>query len=692
MKQLKTMYKNRFNKRETIKFTHFINKGYALFSCLGKEVIIGTLSVATLTYAKADGISTRRPDVNPAGDDKEVLLDALEVNGSLAPLAMGKAARMVTVLTREEIEAAPAQSINDLLKYAAGVDVRQRGALGAQTDIGIRGGTQEQVAVLLNGIDITDPHTGHNSVEYPVDISEIERIEIIEGPASRLFGMSSLVGAINIVTKTADRSSIDLNTEGGSFGYLTAGGRANARTGKFNNQISGSYRRSDGFSRARSGALNADYKGGKAFYQGRYDGRDIGLRWHAGVSVKDFGSNTFYGTGSDTQFEHLAKTFTALQGESKTLWLHIKPAVYWNRTYDRFEYFRGEAAKVPYNYHLTNVFGATLNMFFDTSLGRTAFGAAYRNEDIKSGNLGLPLDKPRHIGGTDRDYKYGLSRSDISFHIEHNVLLDNFTLSAGCVVLKNTWNKRRFGFYPGIDASYRLGAHFKLYASWNKSLRTPTFTELFYNVGGHVPNPKLNPEELSAVEGGVKYTSRGIYGSVSVYHNHYKNMIDWIAGEKEGKRVWKSVNFTKVNAIGVEADMRLDLATLLPRQGVLKNLQLGYNYINQSKREVDGVVTESKQEYLRHKFVAALQMHIVASLDLGLNYRYQKRNGSYTDRSGVSREYEPYSLVDARLSWSKPAYTIFTEVNNLLDKKDYIDFGNIPQPGLWLTAGVSIRI
>ena len=272
------------------------------------------------------------------------------------------------------------------------------------------------------------------------------------------------------------------------------------------------------------------------------------------------------------------------------------------------------------------------------------------------------------------------------------MLLDNFTLSAGCVVLKNTWNKRRFGFYPGIDASYRLGAHFKMYASWNKSLRTPTFTELFYNVGGHVPNPKLNPEELSAVEGGVKYTSRGIYGSVSVYHNHYKNMIDWIAGEKEGKRVWKSVNFTKVNAIGVEADMRLDLATLLPRQGVLKNLQLGYNYINQSKREVDGVVTESKQEYLRHKFVAALQMHIVASLDLGLNYRYQKRNGSYTDRSGASREYEPYSLVDARLSWSKPAYTIFTEVNNLLDKKDYIDFGNIPQPGLWLTAGVSIRI
>ncbi|RRD02299.1 TonB-dependent receptor [Prevotella sp. OH937_COT-195] len=686
------MYKNRFNKRETITFKHFLNKGYALFSCLGREVIVGTLSVATLTCAKADGISTRRPEANPVGDDKEVLLEEVEVKGSLAPLAMGKAARMVTVLTREEIQAAPVQSINDLLKYAAAVDVRQRGPLGAQTDIGIRGGTQEQVAVLLNGIDITDPHTGHNSAEYPVDLSEIERIEIIEGPASRLFGTSSLVGAINIVTKMADRSSIDLNTEGGSFGYFTIGGRTNAKTGKFNNQISGSYKRSDGFSRAKSGALNADFKGGKAFYQGGFNDSGIGIRWHTGMSIKDFGSNTFYGTGSDTQFEHVAKTFAALQGESKKLWLHIKPAVYWNRTFDRFEYFRGKTSPVPYNYHLTNVFGTTLNLFFDTPMGRTAFGAAYRNEDIVSGNLGKPLDKPKHIDGTARDYKYGLNRSDISFHLEHNVLLENFTLSAGFVVLKNTWNKRRFGFYPGIDASYRLGEHFKLYALWNTSLRTPSFTELFYNVGGHIPNPQLNPEELSAIEGGVKYTSRGIYGSISVYHNRYKNMIDWIAGEKEGKRVWRSVNFTKVNTIGVETNMRFDLSELLPRQKILKSLQLNYNYIDQNKRGEGGFVTESKQEYLRHKLVAALQTHIATGIDLGLNYRYQKRNGSYTDRDGISRKYSPYSLFDARLSWSKPSYTVYTEVNNLLNNKDYIDFGNIPQPGLWFTAGINVRI
>jgi len=108
---------------------------------------------------------------------------------------------MVTVLSREDIKAAPVQSVNDLLKYAVGVDVRQKGALGALTDVSIRGGNSEQITVLLNGINICDAQTAHNTFDFPVDISEIERIEVLEGPAGRVYGTSSLLGAINIVTK-----------------------------------------------------------------------------------------------------------------------------------------------------------------------------------------------------------------------------------------------------------------------------------------------------------------------------------------------------------------------------------------------------------------------------------------------------------------------------------------------------------
>ena len=139
-----------------MKFKHFTRKGYALFACLGKEVIVGTLSVATLTYAKADGISTT-PILSVADSlatHSEFALDEVRVTGSRAPLTHGQAARMVTVLERKDIEAAPVQSVNDLLKYAAGVDVRQRGPIGAQTDISIRGGNQEQITILLDGVNI----------------------------------------------------------------------------------------------------------------------------------------------------------------------------------------------------------------------------------------------------------------------------------------------------------------------------------------------------------------------------------------------------------------------------------------------------------------------------------------------------------------------------------------------------------
>lgn len=140
------MYKPTFNQRKVFRFHRFARKGYALFACLGHVVTIGVLSVATLTTASAaidhkgvvaDGSTTTSATTDDT-PDKEATLEDVEVTGSRAPLALGQAVRMVTVLSREDIQAAPVQSINDLLKYAAGVDVRQRGPIGAQTDISIQ--------------------------------------------------------------------------------------------------------------------------------------------------------------------------------------------------------------------------------------------------------------------------------------------------------------------------------------------------------------------------------------------------------------------------------------------------------------------------------------------------------------------------------------------------------------------------
>ena len=692
------MYKALFNQRKALRFRYFSRKGYALFACLGRVVTIGVLSVATLRAAAATTTDTLSVvGASVGGDfvanipDKEATLDDVEVTGSRAPLALGQAARMVTVLSREEIQAAPVQSINDLLKYTVGVDVRQRGPIGAQTDVGIRGGTSEQITILLNGINICDPQTGHNAFDLPCDLSDIERIEVLEGPAGRVYGTSSLMGAINVVTRRKEKGERRnekwegaARLEGGSYGYLSTAGRIvlTSKLLPLTSQLSASYTRSDGYQRAKSGALNSDYSCGKVYYQGGYDTKDIRIDWHAGLSMKGFGSNTFYSAKFDEQYEKTTKIFAALQGETHG-WLHFKPAIYWNRSYDRFELIRGDESKVPFNHHRTDVFGVNLNSYFDWLLGRTAVGAEFRNEDIVSGNLGEPLNHPKHISGTDRDYLFGLNRSNLAFHLEHNVLLRRFTLSAGFIAVKNTWNQMPFTIYPGIDASYRIGDHWKVYAYYNSSLRMPSFTELYYSVGGHKADKYLKPEELRAIEGGVKFGNRWLTAKAAVFHHHSRDMIDWVRDTRSADAPWQSVNLTKVNTLGVETTLNCQLSTL--------NCQLSYCYLHQSKDTPEDLQSQYSLEYLRHKLTAQLQMHIAERLNLTVNYRWQDRMGSYTDTDGQIQPYHPYSVVDARLAWDADTYSIYIAGNNLTCHR-YVDYGNVRQPGLWLTVGAKYHI
>ncbi len=688
------MYKTNSFRQETLRFKHFSNRPYALFACMGKVVIVGTLSVATLQNAKANGISTRieLADTTSLSSVKTTMLDGVDVKGSRAPLTNGQAARIVNVLDRKEIAAAPVQSVNDLLKYVAGVDVRQKGPAGALADVSVRGGTQEQITVLLNGINICDPQTGHNTFDFPVELCDIERIEVLEGAAGRVYGTSSMMGAINIVTRKSPKTSVDARVEGGSYGYLSAGARANMVSGHWNNQISGSYTRSDGYLRNKAGKLNTDLEGGKALYQGWYSDKSVDVSWHAGLTTKGFGSNTFYSVKSDDQFEKTTKWMTAIQAETKGGRFHFRPSVYWNRNEDRFEFYRGVEESVKFNYHRTDVVGINLNNYFDWTLGRTAFGAEFRNEDIVSTTLGEPLNNPKKIHGSDRQYTVGLNRSNISFFLEHNVLLRNFTLSAGLVAVKNTWNEMPFKVYPGIDASYRIGTNWKVYASFNTSLRMPSFTELYYSVGGHKADKYLKPEEMSSLEAGVKYASGGVSGALSLYHHHGKNMIDWIMDTSAGDdAVWQSVNHTKLNANGVEASLKLDFLTLLPRHSILQTFNLAYNYINQDKDLEANLISQYALEYLRHKVVAGLLMQPVRDIHLGINYRFQQRTGTYKDLNGELQKYSPYSIFDVRLSWDKPMYSVYVEANNVFDKT-YVDYGNVPQPGIWVLAGVKFSL
>ena len=676
-------------KRQRLVFRHFGNKGYSLFACLGREVVCSVLSVATLTYASAESVATK-PVVTDSATmttAREMMLEEVSVTGSRAPLTKSQAARMVTVLERQDIAQAPVQSINDLLKYAVGVDVRQRGPIGAQTDISIRGGTSDQIILLLNGINICDPQTGHNAMDLPIDLSEIVRIEVVEGPAGRIYGTSSLVGAINIVTKPALQTSSDLTLEGGSYGYAKASGRTNLKLGLWNNQVSASYSRSDGYSRSKAGTLNTDFSGSKAFYQGQYEDETIRLNWHLGMADKGYGSSTFWASPkwqADNQYEHTTKLYSAIQGETKQGRLHFAPSIYWNQNRDRYEGYRDMPEKMKFNYNRTDVYGVGLSSYFDWKAGRTAFGAELRNEDLVSGNLGEPLTQAHHIKGTDREYTLGVNRTNISGFLEHNLLLKHFTLSAGLVAVKNSWSNMNMTVYPGIDISYRPNNKWTLHTSYNTSLRMPSFTEMYYKLQGYSANPHLKPEEMRALEAGITYHTWLVTFSTTIWHHHGRNMIDWIMDTSKGdEAVWQSVNHTKVNSIGAELS-----ATVRLQQAVVK---LSYSYINQEKNLEAGVVSQYALEYLRHKLVAHAQLPLWRQLTLYVNLRWQDRVGQYTDFDGIAHNYQPYTLIDSRLSWQQKTWKLYVEANNLFDK-DYVDFGHVQEPGRWIITGFSIRL
>jgi len=692
-------YNQRFNEQRALRFRQFTRKGWALFACLGRVVTISVLSVATLESASAatDDITTKVERADEGEPDKEVTLGDLEITGSLAPLTTGQGVRVVTVLTRDEIQAAPVQSVNDLLKLVTGVDVRQRGPIGAQTDVGIRGGTQEQITILLNGINICDPQTGHNTMDLPCDVADIVRIEVLEGPAGRVYGTQSLMGAINVVTinrdtrlemkdERYDYTKGHVRVEGGSFGYAQAAasishfsaldpsahqGNHISHFSSLTSHLSASYTRSDGYSRSKGGQLNSDYSGVKAFYQGSCQAGDVRLNWHVGISDRGWGSNTFYSAKFDEQYEKTTKLYTALQGET-TGRLHLKPALYWNHSRDRFELIRGSEAKVPFNHHRTNVVGLNVNGWFDWLLGRTALGAEFRNEDIVSTNLGEPLDKPFS------HYKVGLNRSQLSIHAEHNIMLRQLTLSAGFIAIRNTGNEMDFKVYPGIDASLRLNSHWKLFASYNESLRMPTFTELYYSVGGHKADKYLKPEELRAVEGGVRFEHRAWSVEGKTFYHHCRNIIDWVMDTRDADPVWQSVNLTKVNTLGQELAVNCRLSAV--------NWQIAYTHLHQHKDEQPHLQSQYSLEYLRHKLAARLNWQLSRHLSTTLCYRYQDRTGSYTSTDGQVRDYRPYSVVDARVAWKMTTTELYAEANNLTSTH-YIDYGNVPQPGCWVVIG-----
>ena len=554
------------------------------------------------------------------------------------------------------------------MKLASGVDVRQRGGFGIQTDISIDGGTFDQITLLLNGVNISSPQTGHLSADLPVSLQDIERIEILSGADSRVYGGSSFGGCINIVTRQDTLRTVSAGAEGGMYGTFQADGRIAITYGKVSNRLSGGGGRSDG------GTTNDDWRKGQLYYQGDFTHKDFDLRWQFGMSKKAYGANTFYSAAYPDQFERNERYLLSVSAETKGKFRFL-PTLYWNRLYDNFELVRRD--RFGENFHMSDIYGLRLNGHFSWVAGKTAIGAEVRNEGILSTNLGKPLTTSEYVlvrGENGILYDHKDNRTNISFSLEHNVLLSHWTLSAGLIANMNTSIDYSFRLYPGIDIAYRPKTNWKLYASYSKGFRLPTFTDLYYKSPTLNGNTDLRPEVNHSMQIGTRYTRQGIQGTLRLFYNRGHNMIDWVMYTPTD--TYHSTSF-ELDNMGAQAEAKLNFKQLCKKDIFIHSLSVGYTYIHQHRRD-NQIIFKSNYalEYLRHKFVASLNHKIYSKLNATWSIRWQERMGNYS----------PYTTLDLKLQWTDKHYEIFAKGTNITNKR-YYDLGCVRQPGIWVLAG-----
>jgi len=669
--------------KQVLVFSKWRRKGYSVFQSMNKVVVI---SVLTTTYLLSVPLVSKPTEQDTTEIKMEYDLDEIEVSAQRSPALYSQVARIISVIERKEIESSPAQSVQDLLEYVAGVDVRQRGAEGVQADVSIRGGTFDQTLILLNGINITDPQTGHHNLNIPVSLSQIERIEVLEGPAARVYGPNAFAGAINIVTRQTGSSSVNLQLSAGSFSYFDADLSGSFKTGKLQHSISLNKKLSDGY------IENTDFDISNIYYSNQLITKNGKMSFQTGFSEKGFGANSFYTPKYPNQYEEIKSLISSVKWESNSKF-HLTPAIYWRRHQDRFELFRDNPPSwyTTHNYHLTNTYGGNLNSWVQSNWGKSSVGIEFRSENILSNVLGEAMDTPEKVSGEDAEFTKSKTRNTVSVFLEHVYYSDKWTLSAG--LLSNYISESDLGinFFPGIDVSYKITTSLNVFSSFNTSLRMPTFTDLYYQGPTNIGNPDLNPEKTATLEGGFKMNSGVITGYWIGFYRKGNDIIDWVKINNTDK--WQPQNLTQINSFGTEIQLQFNLKKYLGHN-LPNSINLNYLYNNLEKEDFD-FISNYVLDHLKHKFVGSVNQTILKNFVVDLKAVFQDREGTYTQfengNHGSEAEYEPFWIFDGKVIYNRKRLGVYISVNNIFDL-EYYDIGNVTQPGRWTKVGISYHL
>ena len=670
-------------------FKRWTRKGYAAFNSFHKVVVISTISLACSFLAK--------PTQGHAQIQPDTLLHTLEevqitaddpLHNEMQPLLLQ------SVIINTDIDRSPIQSLNELLDYFTGLDIRQRGLFGTQADISYRGGTFDQTVLMLNGINFTDPQTGHYSLNLPIPPDIIRSIELYKNTTAALYGTAPFSGALNIQTLCDTVPRVIFHLTGGMYGLLQTGAALNMQTGRWSHMLAFSYGKSDGYIK------NTDYTNVSAFYQNKGRLRSGTLDFQIGYNDKKYGANGFYSLKYPDQFESTQTLLTSLKWNmGKTV--RVTPAIYYRLNKDCFELVKGQDP-TKNNYHITQLLGLQILTNFHSIAGTTTFSADMRWEEILSTSLGDPLTETVPIHAHQLSYKFGKTRLQTGISAAHIISLKRFTANVA-LLLQYFGGTRKIYPLPACNLHYRfkpLTSPHNIFTSsvevsFAGSARQPTFTDLYYKTGDVLGNNALQPEQAYTLEGStlLKLYRKNrenpyLMLNIALFNRWGRSMIDYIKKENEEK--WHSVNHTNISFTGVEAELQLLPPQIARANYPLQNLTLQYSYLH-SDKEADGYQSRYVLDHLIHRLSVQITHRIYKGLSISGNFSFNSRKGTYKSFAenpiGQVKSYPNYALLDVRLQYSYRAFSVYVEASNLLNVK-YYDIGDLVQPGTWARIGI----
>lgn len=582
---------------------------------------------------------------------EELSLEKIVVRPRESPASRSlKESYSTETVQSEKIKQGVHDSLSDLLDSTSGVEVRTRGAFGIQGDLSLRGSTYEQVAVLIDGIRMNDPQTGHHNLDIPLTIFDLEKVGFIKEPVSSLYGAGASAGSINMITrKSGEKRSVDLEASGGEHALFTEGASLSIPYKDTYARVSFEHKQ------AKAARPNTD------FASGTFSGY-LAQKWERAVSdislgyqKKDFGADSFYSNLFPEEEEHTETVFVRAGLDNDLGGAQMKNNLFLRRHRDKFILRRNNPGAA--NNHTTYVYGLNSALALSGEYGDLLLGLDTGNEKIDSTNLGKHsrLFEAGSFGFTPR---LGNNlNADLRLRVDHY----------------QHW---------GWEESYNLGLGYdilpdklKIKGSFASGFRIPTFTDLYYSDSANKGSPDLGIERSRQFSTGLEFKKDILTLGAGGFLRRGSDLIDWTRASSND--IWQATNLGRVDFRGL--DFSLKISPARDRTGLgIKQLAFSYNYIS-AKKKASGFLSKYALDILKHKYLLAIYQNI-----FGLNLSW---NMSYNERYYGEKYFLGNLYVGKKIAGKGFTAEPFISIDNLANSK-YSEVGGVLQPGRWIRGGI----